>query len=99
METFYQWLQSDNSTQIALIQRMAKKLGTSNEAATEEWIDTYSKNFRKLWNDGVRDFEELEDILYHETSEVSSAQNVWASTVEEIIKTQPILEAYQEDIY
>lgn len=99
METFYQWIQSDNSTQIALIQRMAKKLWTSNNIVAGEWIDTYGDNFRKLWTGWMRDAEELEENLYRETSEVSWVQNVWASTVEQIIKTQPILEAYQEDIY
>ena len=42
---------------------------------------------------------ELDEDGLPETSDVSSAWNVWASTVEEIIKTQPIIEAYQEDIY
>ena len=99
METFYQWIQSDNSTQIALIQRMAKKVWASNNTVAGEWIDAYGDNFRKLWTEGMRDTEELEENLYRETSEISSSQNVWASTVEEIIKTQPIIEAYQEDIY
>ena len=47
------------------------------------------------------DFELDEDGL-PETSDVSSAWNVWADTVQQIITTKPtdaLLEAYQEDMF
>lgn len=63
METYFPQL-LDNQIQIALIERMAKKLGVKGETLSAHWIEEYSDDFRHLWESWITDIEEIEERLY-----------------------------------
>jgi hypothetical protein len=66
METYFGML-PENSIQVSLIQKMAKKMWVSPDSLSPHWVDLYSPVFRELWESGVHDTETIEERLYTPT--------------------------------
>lgn len=63
METEFQGV-PENTMQILLIKKMAKKMGIAPDLVAPHWIDLYSPVFRELWEAWERDQETIETRIY-----------------------------------
>lgn len=78
METVFLGI-AENSIQIVLMERMAKKLGLSVDAIAEHWIDLYSEIFRRIWESGERDIDTIEEKIYRPDPLASNYSQMVAS--------------------